>query len=206
MKNGRIDCPWTLQKPTHLPHIPDFYTRLSITLLLVFIVACVLLFGTSLGIAPAYSQDNTGRIALVIGNGNYEGMGKLANPVNDAEDMAETLSSLGFTVEVVTNAGLEKMEEAILRFRDKLTASQGSVGVFFYAGHGVQSGGENYLLPVDARINSESLLRTRAVPLQFVLDSLKEARNQVNIVILDACRDNPFSWARSSSRGLAVVG
>ena len=155
---------------------------------------------------PAYSQENGGRIALVIGNGNYEGMGKLANPVNDAEDMGETLSSLGFDVEVVTDAGLEQMEEAVLRFRDKLAASPGSVGVFFYAGHGVQSGGENYLLPVDARINSESLLRTRAVPLQFVLDSLKEARNQVNIVILDACRDNPFSWARSSSRGLAVVG
>ncbi len=133
-------------------------------------------------------------------------MGKLANPVNDAEDMGDTLSSLGFDVEVVTDAGLEEMEQRVLRFRDKLATSPGSVGVFFYAGHGVQSGGENYLLPVDARINSESLLRTRAVPLQFVLDSLKEANNKINIVILDACRDNPFSWARSSSRGLAVVG
>ncbi|MCX7788714.1 MAG: caspase family protein [Spirochaetes bacterium] len=158
------------------------------------------------GINSAYPQENGGRFALVIGNGNYEGMGKLANPVNDAEDMGETLSSLGFEVEVVTNAGLEQMEEAVLRLRNKLAGSPGSVGLFFYAGHGVQSGGENYLLPVDARINSESLLRTRAVPLQFVLDSLKEAKNKINLVILDACRDNPFSWARSSSRGLAVVG
>jgi len=170
------------------------------------LVACCLFLGLSMGIFLAHPQEQGERIALVIGNGNYEGMGKLANPVNDAEDMGETLSSLGFDVEVVINAGLERMEEAVLRFRDKLAASPGSVGVFFYAGHGVQSGGENYLLPVDARTNSESLLRTRAVPLQFVLDSLKEARNKVNIVILDACRDNPFSWARSSSRGLAVVG
>lgn len=172
----------------------------------VFLVACFLLWGLSIGTFSAHPQEQGERIALVIGNGNYEGMGKLANPVNDAEDMGETLSELGFDVEVVTDAGLEQMEEAVLRFRDKLAASPGSVGVFFYAGHGVQSGGENYLIPVDARINSESLLRTRAVPLQFVLDSLKEARNKVNIVILDACRDNPFSWARSSSRGLAVVG
>lgn len=165
----------------------------------------ILLVGLIAGTFPAHSQENGDRIALVIGNGDYEGMGKLANPTNDAEDMGETLSILGFDVEVVTDAGLEKMEEAVLRFRDKLAEAPESVGVFFYAGHGVQSGGENYLIPVDARINSESLLRARAVPLQFVLDSLKEAHNKVNIVILDACRDNPFSWARSSSRGLAVV-
>ncbi len=171
-----------------------------------FLLSVLFLFSISSGTEPAHCQETGKRIALVIGNSNYEGMGKLANPVNDAEDMGETLSNLGFDVEVVTDAGLEKMEEAVLHFRDKLAASPGSVGVFFYAGHGVQSGGENYLIPVDARINSESLLRNRAVPLQFILDSLKEANNQVNIVILDACRDNPFSWARSSSRGLAVVG
>jgi uncharacterized caspase-like protein len=98
------------------------------------------------------------------------------------------------------------MEESILRFRDKLSQYPDSVGFFFYAGHGVQSGGENYLNPVDARGNSEALLRTRPVPLQFVLDSLKEATNSLNIVVLDACRDNPFSCARSSSRGIAVIG
>jgi len=156
-----------------------------------------------------FSQDlsqTTERIALVIGNGDYEGMAKLANPVNDAEDLGDTLISLGFDVEVLTDGTLYGMEESILRFRDKLSRYPDSVGFFFYAGHGVQSGGENYLIPVDARINSEALLRTRAVPLQFVLDSLKEATNNLNIVVLDACRDNPFSWARSSSRGLAVVG
>jgi len=157
-------------------------------------------------LSSAEISQTAERIALVIGNGDYEGMAKLTNPANDAEDMGETLITLGFDAEVLTDAGLYAMEESVLRFRDKLSQYPDSVGFFFYAGHGVQSGGENYLIPVDARINSEALLRTRAVPLQFVLDSLKEANNNLNIIVLDACRDNPFSWARSSSRGLAVVG
>ncbi len=157
---------------------------------------------------PLCAQQNEAldRIALVIGNSNYEGTAKLKNPVNDAQDIGATLSSLGFDAEVLTDADLYSMEDSVLRFRDKLAKSPNSVGFFYYAGHGVQSGGENYLIPVDARLNSESMLRTRAVPLQFVLDSLSEAHNKLNIIVLDACRDNPFSWARSSARGLAVVG
>jgi len=146
------------------------------------------------------------RVALIIGNGEYQAVAKLVNPTNDASDIGDTLASLGFDTEVLTNADLQTMEDAILRFRDRLAAAPDSVGFFYYAGHGVQSGGENYLIPVDARLSAESLLRTRAIPLQFVLDSLGEAGNALNIVVLDACRDNPFSWARSSSRGLAVVG
>jgi len=154
--------------------------------------------------APA--SDGLSRVALVIGNGNYEGTTKLNNPGNDATDIGDMLSRLDFDVDVLTDADLYTMEDAVLRFRDKLSDSPDSVGFFYYAGHGVQSNGENYLIPVDARLNSESLLRTRAIPLQFVLDSLGEARNRLNIIVLDACRDNPFSWARSGARGLAVVG
>ncbi len=154
--------------------------------------------------APA--SDGLSRVALVIGNGNYEGTTKLNNPGNDATDIGDMLSRLGFDVDVLTDADLYTMEDAVLRFRDKLSDSPDSVGFFYYAGHGVQSNGENYLIPVDARLNSESLLRTRAIPLQFVLDSLGEAHDRLNIIVLDACRDNPFSWARSSARGLAVVG
>jgi len=146
------------------------------------------------------------RVALVIGNSVYQAVAKLNNPVNDAADIGKTLQSLGFDTEILTDADLETMEEGILRFRNKLSVSRESVGFFYYAGHGVQSGGENYLIPVDARLSAETLLRTRAVPLQFVMDSLTEANNKLNIMVLDACRDNPFSWARSSSRGLAVVG
>ncbi|MDX9828199.1 MAG: caspase family protein [Spirochaetia bacterium] len=146
------------------------------------------------------------RFALVMGNGNYTGTSKLANPANDAEDMGDALTRLGFSTEVLTNAGLEAMETAVLGFRDRLAGSPDSVGLFFYAGHGVQSAGENYLIPVDVQIPSESLLRTRAVSLHFVLDSLREAKNKLNVVILDACRDNPFAWARSGNRGLSIVG
>ena len=146
------------------------------------------------------------RVALVIGNGDYQAATKLINPVNDAADIGEVLAGLGFDVEVRIDADLDTMEKAVLRFGNKLAGSTDSVGFFYYAGHGVQSNGENYFIPVDARLSAESMLRIRAIPLQFVLDSIGEAGNKLNIIVLDACRDNPFSWARSSARGLAVVG
>ncbi|MCL2244123.1 MAG: SUMF1/EgtB/PvdO family nonheme iron enzyme [Treponema sp.] len=146
------------------------------------------------------------KFALVIGNGNYTGIGRLANPVNDANDMEAALRDLGFTVDKVLNGNLEQMEDAVLNLKRRLGGSRNTYGFLFYAGHGVQAGGENYLIPVAAEdIRSDTHLRTRAVPLQFILDSLSEAGNELNMVVLDACRDNPFSWARSGSRGLSVV-
>lgn len=170
------------------------------------LVAAVTLALAVPGMIAAQSVGGGPRVALIIGNGEYQAVAKLNNPTNDADDIGNALSTLGFDAEVLTNADLAAMEDAVLRLRDRLAAAPDSVGFFYYAGHGVQSGGENFLIPVDARLSSESLLRTRAIPLQFVLDSLGEAGNALNIVVLDACRDNPFSWARSSSRGLAVVG
>jgi len=156
-----------------------------------------------------FSQQNTSapqKFALVIGNSNYTGISRLTNPVNDANDMEITLINLGFSVDKVLNGSLDQMETAILDFKRKLGSSRNSYGFFFFAGHGVQSSGENYLIPVIAdNIRSETQLRDRAVSLQFVLDSMNEAGNELNIVILDACRDNPFGWARSGSRGLGVV-
>ena len=144
--------------------------------------------------------------ALVIGNSNYTGISRLNNPVNDANDMETALRALGFTVEKVLNGSLEQMETAVLNLKRRLGGSRNSYGFVFYAGHGVQSNGENYLIPVAAdNIRSETQLRERAVSLQFVLDSLGEAGNELNMIVLDACRDNPFSWARSGSRGLNVV-
>ena len=119
--------------------------------------------------------------------------------------MTAALQELGFTVEKITNGSLDQMEEAVMRLKNRLSASGDSYGFFFYAGHGVQSGGENYLIPVDANIPGENFLRSRAVSVQTVLDELNDARNRLNVVVLDACRDNPFSWARSGSRGLALV-
>ena len=170
--------------------------------LLVFI----LVFSVS---AALFAQQNVSapqKYALVIGNGNYTGISKLNNPVNDANDMETALKALGFNVEKVINGNLEQMETAILNLKRRLGASRNIYGFFFYAGHGVQSNGENYLIPVTAdNIRTESQLRDRAVSLQFILDSFSEAGNELNMIVLDACRDNPFGWARSGSRGLGVV-
>jgi hypothetical protein len=119
--------------------------------------------------------------------------------------MAAALESLGWTVDLVRNGTLDQMESAVLRLKYRLSSSNNAYGFFFYAGHGVQSNGENYLIPVDASIQSESLLRQRAMPVQFMLNELNDAGNELNIVVLDACRNNPFGWSRSVSRGLAMV-
>ena len=169
-------------------------------------IICWLLALSIAFIYPALLTAQERRVALVIGNGDYQAATKLINPINDAADIGEVLAGLGFDVEVRIDADLDTMEKAVLRFGNKLAGSTDSVGFFYYAGHGVQSNGENYFIPVDARLSAESMLRIRAIPLQFVLDSIGEAGNKLNIIVLDACRDNPFSWARSSARGLAVVG
>jgi len=155
-----------------------------------------------------FAQENSApqKFALVIGNGNYTNITKLNNPVNDANDMAAVLQGLGFTVDKVLNGTLDQMESAAIRLKNRLSISKNSYGFLFYAGHGVQSNGENYLIPVDTNIQSESFLRQRAVSVQSMLDELNDAGNELNVVVLDACRDNPFSWRRSGSRGLQVVG
>jgi hypothetical protein len=158
-----------------------------------------------LPLAGLFAQQ---KFALIIGNSNYTGVSKLTNPANDANDMTATLQSLGFTVDKVIDGDLEQMENAVTNLKRKLMgASRNSYGFFFYAGHGVQaSDGHNYLIPVAANnIQNETHLRTRAVQLQFILDSLKEAGNELNMIVLDACRDNPFGWNRSGARGLSMV-
>ncbi len=144
--------------------------------------------------------DAGGRWALVVGNAGYES-GKLRNPLNDVADMTAMLEELGFAVEVLENAGLQAMEDAIRAFDLRLRT--GGVGVFYYAGHAVQVDGVNYLIPVGAEIRAESEIRYKSVNLGFLLDHMGEARNRLNIVILDACRDNPFRSFRSLKRGLA---
>jgi len=143
------------------------------------------------------------RTALVIGNSAYS-TGPLKNPVNDATDMAATLKKAGFAVTLKKNVNHREMIESIEEFGN--TLKRGGVGLFYYAGHGVQVGGVNYLLPVDSRINKEGDVRYEAVDAGRVLTEMETANNGLNIVILDACRDNPFGRSvRSSSRGLAIV-
>ena len=144
------------------------------------------------------------RIALVIGNSAYIS-GPLKNPVNDATAIAAMLKKLGFTVTLKKNAKQQEMDESIRKFGRQLKRTRG-VGLFYYAGHGMQIGGVNYLLPVNARIEKESDVRFQSVNADIVLAEMENAENGLNIVILDACRDNPFSRSfRNAARGLAII-
>jgi formylglycine-generating enzyme required for sulfatase activity len=173
---------------------------------LLILLGAALLFLPFASLAAQQNVSVPQKFALVIGNGAYTSVTRLNNPVNDANDMRAALQGLGFTVDAVINGNLMQMEEAVIRLKNRLSVSKNAYGFFFYAGHGVQSGGENYLVPVDAVIPSENYLRQRAVSVQTTLDELNDAGNELNVVVLDACRDNPFSWKRSGSRGLQVVG
>jgi hypothetical protein len=118
--------------------------------------------------------------------------------------MAAVLRKLGFKVNLKKNADLETMEAAIEDFGNQL--KRGGVGLFYYAGHGVQVNGVNYLIPVGAKISKESDVRFKALDAGRILAEMENANNGMNIVLLDACRDNPFGKSfRSASRGLAIV-
>ncbi|MEM7687661.1 MAG: caspase family protein [Pseudomonadota bacterium] len=146
------------------------------------------------------------RIALVIGNEDYAGsMGSLANPVNDAVLIGATLRSLGFDVEIVTDGSQREMKEAVQRLGDRLAAAgDNATGLFYYAGHGVQSQGNNFLIPVGSVVDSESDLELEAVKADAVLAQMEEAYVSTRIVILDACRNMPLRRrTRNGARGLA---
>ncbi|MBW8755490.1 MAG: caspase family protein [Sphingomonadales bacterium] len=146
------------------------------------------------------------RVALVIGNSNYGGdLGQLPNPANDARLMAKTLQGIGFTVIEAENADQAKMKRVIQDFGAKLAgAGDGATGLFFYAGHGLQVAGTNYLIPVNAKIAREPDVDIEAVPVDLIMKQMAFAESAVNIVILDACRNNPLSRGfRAVSRGLA---
>ncbi len=141
-------------------------------------------------VAPALAET---RIALVVGNSAYQAVAPLENAVNDARLMAETLEGRGFATTLLTDADRETMTRAMGDFGRALReAGPEATGLFFYAGHGVQSFGTNYLLPVDARLTDAADLPLVAVEAEAVLRQMASARNLTNIVILDACRNNPF--------------
>jgi formylglycine-generating enzyme required for sulfatase activity len=153
--------------------------------------------------APAPVAAPQKRLALVIGNSAYK-VGPLKNPANDARGVASALRSLGFEVLERHDLSQKDIRRAVIQFGDALRNAD--VGVFFYAGHGLQVGGRNYLVPVDADINSEAEVEVESVDVAQVLARMETAANAVNVVILDACRDNPFGRKfRSASRGLASI-
>jgi uncharacterized caspase-like protein len=143
------------------------------------------------------------RVALVIGNAGYR-EARLPNPLNDARDVAAALRSMGFDVVSGEDRDRRQMMTLIREFGQKLR--NGGVGLFYFAGHGVQVGGRNYLVPINAEITAEAEVEFEAVEVGFALAQMEEARNRLNIVILDACRNNPYARSfRSGSRGLAGV-
>lgn len=151
-----------------------------------------------------YQKTKTDRrLALVIGNSAYR-ISPLKNPVNDAQDIAAALRRVGFDVTIVRDATQQQMENAVREFGLKLR--QGGTGLFYYAGHGVQVAGENYLVPVNAVIQTEGDVKFSCLPAGLVLAKMEDAGNDVNIVILDACRNNSFSRSfRNAEQGLAKM-
>ncbi len=143
------------------------------------------------------------KFALVIGNSAYESS-PLKNPVNDARAISQTLSALGFQVILKENINQVEMKLAVREFGGKI--KNGGVGLFYFAGHGVQVKGQNYLVPIGATITKEEEVEYEGLDVGFVMAQMDAAKNRMNIVILDACRNNPFARSyRSESNGLASI-
>ena len=148
-------------------------------------------------------NKNSRRIALVIGNANYNSA-PLKNPLNDAADISAALRQSGFEVIDQRNATLQEMTRGIREFGDKLLKSD--VGLVYYSGHGLEVKGRNYLLPVNASMIREDEIAFQAIDANLILEKMNTAKKSVNILIVDACRDNPFARSfRSVNRGLAQM-
>ena len=140
------------------------------------------------------------RIALIIGNSEYN-EAPLRNPVNDANLMSKELKKLEFEVTSIKNGSQNQLKDAISQFGETLAKDKNTVGLFYYAGHGIQIKGKNYLVPVDAKITKEPDVEVYCVDLDGLLANLEYSGNNLNIIILDACRNNPYSRSFRSGAG-----
>ncbi len=150
-----------------------------------------------------YGKEN--KVALVIGNSNYTHFSPLKNTLHDAEDIQQILKSKGFDVLYLKDGDLESMESMVEKFAAKLR--KGGVGFFYYAGHGLEVEGNNYLVPVGANISSKNKVKYKSLPINMVIDEMEDSHNRLNIIVLDACRNDPFSNDRDigGSGGLAQI-
>ena len=151
--------------------------------------------------SPRGSSYAERRLALVIGNSAYQGPAALKNPLNDARALAETLAELDFTVTTVVDVSRDRMASAISTFSQKLTDDD--VALFYFAGHGIEVDGRNYLIPTDYNERTPQALRFAAIAATDVVEEMQAAR--VAMVVLDACRNNPYLDARGSGTGLAPM-
>ncbi len=169
-----------------------------------FFTACVLPCALMMALLPSAAQAPVDlRVAIVIGNAAYPGAAALTNPVSDARAMSATLRGMGFQVVEATDASRSEMKAAISKASEQLRGKSG-IGMLYYAGHGLQVDWRNYMVPIDARLSSARDVPEQTVELGAVIEAFKQAGSRMNIVVLDACRDNPFQGA-TSAKGLAQL-
>ena len=168
--------------------------------IVVILRASAIIIVLSLLATPALGGQ---RVALVIGNGTYAHAPSLANPLNDATDVGAALDRLGFKVTRIENAGYSELRRGLQQFA--LAASASEVAVVFYAGHGIEVDRRNFLVPVDARLLSDADVEFEAVPLDLLSRAVERARG-LRLIVLDACRDNPFAAAMQRAGGTRSIG
>ena len=161
---------------------------------------------TVLAVCPFPQVSAAERVALVVGNNSYVHGSPLKNCVNDARTVAEGLRGCGFEVTLVEDGGLQDLEGKVREFKRAATGAKAAW--FYYAGHGAEVAGTNYLIPVDAKVEEEFEVKHKTLPLDQVLGAMDGSGAPLKVVVLDCCRDNPFGrgWSRSGSQGLAQVG
>jgi len=145
-----------------------------------------------------YANEN--RVALVIGNANYSRFASLSNTLNDAKDIASLLKAKNFDLIYVENGDLQSMEKGVKEFASKL--KKGGVGFFYYAGHGLQINDSNYLIPVHSTISNAIDVKYKSLPVNYLIDMMESSHNRLNIIVLDACRNDPF---KRGGGGLAQI-
>lgn len=163
----------------------------------------VLIVVCAVEIAALHPAHAASRVALVIGNSDYEHARRLANPINDAKSIANALARLDFDVTLANNVNSNAFTRQLLSFSDKANSSQ--IALVYYAGHGLEYNGQNYLVPIDARLRADNHVKLECLSLDEVLSAVEGAR-ALKLVILDACRDNPLVNSMKMTRGTRSVG
>ncbi len=165
-----------------------------------FALGAIVLFAA---VSSLSSQEN--KTALIIGNSSYSHFSRLTQPVGEARQMSAALRRLGFDVTLLLDGTQDEMYGALTDFEYKLK-SRGGLAFFHFGGHGVQVDGANYLIPVDSEIPDERRVKSRALDVDEILGLMESSGSDTNVIILDACRDNPLpAGSRSGTRGLAAV-
>ena len=181
---GRLKISLTFEGITGSPR----HARALIT---VRLTVTALLFVSIFSFTPQVSAATDSRFALVIGNSEYRYARPLVNPKNDSADIAEALKNLNFETTLLQNATKNQIETAVSRFLE-LLKRDGGVGLFYYAGHGVQLEGDNYLVPVETTAGTEQQIKRQSYNIARLLSGMRKIKTATNILILDACRNNPF--------------